>query len=409
MAAGDRDYTPLKIIYITSTLPYGHQEAFLIPEIAHLLAAGHDVTILPIRPRGGIVHTDAAPLASVAVRQSLLTMSIARAALTELGESPRQTVRAFLQLLRSRNAQMMLKNIAVFPKALWIGRLARRTKADHLHAHWASTSATASLVASITSGTSWSFTAHRWDITENNLLATKAASAAFIRAISRRGAAALQPHLPPGAREVEVIHIGVDISDEAPEAPSGRGFRIGVVADLVEVKGHRYMLDAISMMRDRGSSIHLELAGDGPLRAGLERQVTEAGLEAQVAFLGTLSHASILESLQRRRWDVVVLPSIRTDAAEEGIPVSLMEAMAAGIPVIATRTGAISELVGESEGILVDGSDAAALADALERLEGDKALRASLGKAGRGRVMDEFDVTAITSKLVDRFNGLVEP
>jgi glycosyltransferase involved in cell wall biosynthesis len=119
--------------------------------------------------------------------------------------------------------------------------------------------------------------------------------------------------------------------------------------------------------------------------------------------MGTQPHADLLAGLAAGRWDAVVVPSVRVGDVEEGIPVSLMEAMAAGVPVVSTRTGGIQELIDERTGLLVDGGDADGLAQALGRLERDHVLRHALAREGRARVERAFNVRSIAAALIDRF------
>jgi glycosyltransferase involved in cell wall biosynthesis len=262
------------------------------------------------------------------------------------------------------------------------------------------------LVAGEISGIPWSFTAHRWDIAENNLLEIKAAKACFVRAISEKGAQAISSYLAPPARKLHVLHVGIDVSGSAePPRRERDETRMAVVtmADFVEVKGHRHLLEALQILKDRGPLVQLELAGDGPLRAELERQVEETGLSDWVTLLGTVPHASLLSDLKAHRWDAVVLPSIVTEKAEEGIPVSLIEAMGAGIPVLSTRTGAIPELLREGAGLLVEAGDPVGLADALEELARKPGLRERLAEEGRRRVLNDFDILIVASALAQCF------
>jgi glycosyltransferase involved in cell wall biosynthesis len=301
---------------------------------------------------------------------------------------------------------VFVKNIMVFSKGVWLSRQARRLDADHLHAHWGSTSSTMALVAGEISGIPWSFTAHRWDIPENNLLETKTAKACFVRTISVRGARVLSAQLGAPAPNLHVLHMGIEIP-EAIEPPrrhgDGRRLNVVVMADFVEVKGHRDLLEALKLLKDRGPLIRVDLAGDGPLRIEIERQIREAGLSKSVALLGTLPHARLLHDLRTHRWDAAVLSSVATEEFEEGIPVSLMEAMAAGVPVLSTRTGAIPELLGEGAGLLVEGGDPVALADALEELARNPALLELLAEKGRRRVSTDFNVLGIARVLSQYF------
>jgi colanic acid/amylovoran biosynthesis glycosyltransferase len=396
----------VRVVYVTSTLPHGSREAFLIAEIAELQRSGHELEIVPMRPRGAIAHDDARPLAAATVAVPLISGEILAAAVAEGLTSPVRTLRAFGHVLRSRNAGILAKNLGVFPKGVWLGRRITRLGADHLHAHWASTSSTMALVAAEISGVPWSFTAHRWDIAEDNLLELKAARACFVRAISERGARSIAGHLAGPARDLHVLHVGIDLPGEPQPSPTthaGARLRVLVAADFFPVKGHRHLLDACRILAERGCLVHVDLAGEGPLRSETARLVVGMGLAGSVTLLGTVPHASLLDDLNRRRWDVVALPSVASGEVEEGIPVSLMEAMGARVAVIATRTGAIPELLDGGAGILVPAEDPAALADALEALARDPALRECLAREGRRRVQSDFDVGQIAAELARRF------
>jgi len=391
----------MNVLYVTATLPFGRPEAFLIPEIT-CVGDSHPVTIVPVRPRGAVVHTDAMGLASRTLQDGLLSAAIVRGAVCQTAVAPARTLSTLTLLLRSRTPRILVKNLAVFPKGLWLARTTTQLGIDHIHAHWASTSATVAMVAARVSGTPWSFTAHRWDIAEDNLLRVKVADARFVRAISRRGARSIAARTSGVTPDIEVMHVGVALPDRVSQTPSD-GFRVVAIADLVDVKGHRYLIEAIASLRAAGSRVELDLAGDGPLRQRLTAQVEQAGLGRVVRFMGTQPHADLLAGLAAGRWDAVVVPSVRVGDVEEGIPVSLMEAMAAGVPVVSTRTGGIQELIDERTGLLVDGGDADGLAQALGRLERDHVLRHALAREGRARVERAFNVRSIAAALIDRF------
>jgi colanic acid/amylovoran biosynthesis glycosyltransferase len=393
----------MRIVYVTSTLPYGSREAFLIPEIAALAAEGHKLTLVPMRPKGEIVHDDIRPFLEATLASPLFSRAIFVGAVAEAVSFPLRTIRALRYVLRSRSLRILGKNISVFAKGVWLSRQARRLEAEHLHAHWASTSSTMALVAGEISGIPWSFTAHRWDIAENNLLERKGAKACFVRAISRKGAGQLASYLATPTRKLLVLHVGIDIPAATLVSRSGTSLRVLTPADLVEVKGHRHLLEAIRAVESRGVAVLLDLAGEGPLRAEVERQIAEAGLGGRVTLLGTVPHARLLHDLLARRWDAVVLPSVATPEAEEGIPVSLIEAMGAGLPVLSTRTGAIPELLDAGAGLLVAAGDPVALADGLETLARDPDLRKRLADRGRRRALSEFNVRAVASALAQRF------
>jgi glycosyltransferase involved in cell wall biosynthesis len=118
-----------------------------------------------------------------------------------------------------------------------------------------------------------------------------------------------------------------------------------------------------------------------------------------------LDHGEVLRRLASREWAAVVLASGATDEAQEGVPVSLMEAMASLVPVVATDSGGTGELVDGGAGLLVPVGDSAALAAALRAVVTDLDLRRGLARAGRRRVAEAFDVRTVAAELRERFSG----
>jgi glycosyltransferase involved in cell wall biosynthesis len=260
------------------------------------------------------------------------------------------------------------------------------------------------MIAGEVSGVPWSLTAHRGDIAENNLLALKTAKAAFVRFISASGAemaATVAPGLPRG--KGAVIHVGVAMDAAGHVAPKAdRPPILLCPANLVPVKGHKHLIRAMAILKGRGVSCSLRFAGEGELREELAALTRELACTECVRFLGHVRHETILQWYANRDVDAVVLPSVDLgNNLHEGIPVSLMEAMAHGIPVVATSTGGIPELLGGGAGLIVPPQDPAALADAIERLAENPALQEELGQAGRVRIEEEFNVQSAVAQLLD--------
>lgn len=394
----------MRILYVTSSLPYGPGEAFVIPEVAALGRRGHELTVVPVHGRGPVLHEDARDLLGSSLERSLLSLEIVRGAVRQLARRPGRSLRALRLLLGSRSPRILLKNLAVLPKGLWLALEAERRGIEHIHAHWGATSSTLALIASRLSGVPWSLTVHRWDLDENNLLAAKARSATFVRAINEIGLRKLAAATGGATGDAFVLHMGVDVPERlAPTAADGR---VLAAASLREVKGHVYLLEAARLLRARGVDFRIDCVGEGPLRAELAREVAERGLDGVVSLEPALSHRELLDRLAGGTWGAAVLPSVVTPSGEhEGIPVSLLEAMSVGVPAIGTETGGIPALLEDGAGLLVPERDAAALADALERVLGDPALRAELAAAGRRRVEERFDVDRVAAVLERRFEG----
>jgi glycosyltransferase involved in cell wall biosynthesis len=277
----------------------------------------------------------------------------------------------------------------------------RRRRIQHVHAYWASTPATVAYAVAMLNDIPWSFTAHRWDIYENNLLADKVRHAVFVRAISERARATVLERVDPTyAHKVTALHLGVArASTFAFE--SARPFTVLCAANLEPVKGHSTLIRALRLLAERGIDVRCVLAGDGSLRGGLEDAVRAGGLSHRVTFAGAVPHKTLLHDLASGAYDVAVLASIETKAGlHEGIPAFLMEAMAAGVPCIATRTGSIAELIDARCGVLVEQRDAQALADAIERLAHDGAARRALGRAACARVARDFAAETLARRLL---------
>ncbi len=401
-----------RIIYITVRTPFGSGEEFIIPEMKEFIKQGHNLLIVPRSPCSRIVaQTDTSGLQNFCLYQPLLSLTVLRACIQELASSNGgRCLRLFFNVLCwSRTPLGLLKNILVFPKALWLARLAKSWRADHMHAHWALSTATMTMIASEITGIPWSFTAHRGDIVENNMLSVKMNRAAFVRFISQGGLSLAQSiingKLPP---RCHVIHIGVRL----PTDPSltgrnfGESFTIICPANLLPVKGHTYLLQAIADLKVRRVLCHLLLAGNGPLYSSLRRQVSILDIQDRVEFLGQLSHVALLELYARKMVDLLVLPSVDLGGGiHEGIPVSLMEAMAYGVPVISTATGSINELISGDAGILVPQKNSAALTDSIELLIGNADLRDQLALAGRQRIEDAYKVEDSVTELCKLIRG----
>lgn len=392
----------MKLVYVTSSLPLGSGEAFIIPEIQELRKQGHAVKVVPLYPRGRALHVAAEEMTDPVTIQPPISLSILIGAGREFLRAPWRALRG-LRLLFTFQPRHLLKNLAIYPKGLWLARIVRQWGAEHIHAHWAATTASMAMVASAVSGVPWSLTAHRWDVVENNLLKRKASRACFFRCISEKTREmALKRGVP--AEKIVVLHLGVHLPKERVWGGHlGRREKYVVLcpASFIPIKGHRYLIEA---MRYLPAHVELWLAGEGELRSEAEKQVKELGLSNRVRFLGVLSHDQLLALYGEV--DLVVLPSVDLgDGLHEGIPVSLIEAMSYGIPVISTNTGGIPELLRDGAGLLVPDKDPKALAEAIQTLYKDPVYAEAVGKAGKKRVEEEFSVERITKQLLELWQG----
>ena len=214
------------------------------------------------------------------------------------------------------------------------------------------------------------------------------------------------------AERVVVHRTGIDLGrwpfrERRPEAPGS--LRMVSVGRLVEKKGIAQVLRALRLLSDRGVRAEYRVFGDGPLREPLATLSAELGLSARVSFEGRRGQEGVREGLERA--DVLVAASVTAaDGDEEGIPNVLKEAMASGMPVVATRHAGIPELVEDGvSGWLVPERDEAALADALARLAAEPERWPAMGRAGRAMVERDYDIHRLNDRLATLLENLIHP
>jgi len=206
-------------------------------------------------------------------------------------------------------------------------------------------------------------------------------------------------------------HRGTDLSMSEPAAHAsrrgGRSLQVAIVGRFLEVKGHEDMIRALALLRAAGVDVVLNLFGDGPLLAHLEGLSNKLGVRDVVCFHGHVKHSEIIRQMARQ--DVYVHPSVTcSEGRTEGIPNAIMEAHAAGLPVVATKSGGIPEVVVDGEtGFLVDEHDPAALAAKVEVLARDHGLRVEMGARGRAHVEAEFSRAKQSHRLAAHATHLI--
>ncbi len=285
-----------------------------------------------------------------------------------------------------------------------LARLLRRETVDVVHSHdiycnifvvpWVRTLTSCSVIASRRWGHEASRrelgTINRWSsLLAHRVLANSSAVAGLLareEAVPRKKIVEIPNFLSDNA--FEVSDEAVRIAQRGAWGLPGGAFVIGIVARLSPVKNHVLLLRAVAQLDAR---FHLVVIGDGPLRAELEERARQLQIESRVHFAGeVISHRNLHEV-----FDASVLCSL-----SEGFPNSLIEAMAAGRPVVATPVGGVTDAVTHGvTGLLVPVDDPAPLVDALRTLEADPQLRTRLGAAGREAVRMNFSQETVIEKL----------
>ena len=242
---------------------------------------------------------------------------------------------------------------------------------------------------------------HRWDIAENNMLEEKIKNASFARSINKAGKEEILQLIGKKYEDkILVIHMGIKVPPLINKTKTSVIPTIVCAANLVEVKGHKYLLKALAILRGRGCKIKCLFLGAGPEKETISNEIQALNLTSQVELRGIVPHEQV-QKIFCEETDIVVLPSIITKRGEkEGIPVVLMEAMSYGIPVISTNTGGIPELLAGEAGIIVEEKNAEQLANSLAQVIQDKEWAKEIGKRGYCKVKEEFNLDKNVKELL---------
>lgn len=399
----DKPAAPPIVAYLTGEYPRV-SHTFIQREVAALRELGVDVRTCSIRTTGAADRTgeeerEAARSTFYVLRAARNPLTLIRAHLLALLRGPRRYLAAFALAVRLAppGAAALAWQMFYFAEAGVLADWMRRNGIGHLHNHFADSSCTVALLASHLSGVPFSFTMHgpteffaveRWRLDE------KIARAAFVACISHFCRSQMMLFSSPDQWDkLHIVHCGIIPERYGRDASRTSGKRLVFVGRLAAAKGVPVLVDAFREVLRRHPDATLTLVGDGPERPLIEARATEAGISDALEITGYLSQSAVADRLGEG--DVFVLPSFA-----EGLPVVLMEAMASGLPVVATRIAGVSELVEDGvSGLLVPPGDATALAGAICRLFGDAALRERLAAAGRQTVAAEFDGRIEAKKL----------
>jgi glycosyltransferase involved in cell wall biosynthesis len=285
---------------------------------------------------------------------------------------------------------------------LELAALMRRERPDIVHANSSKAGILGRTAAALVRVPVRIFTAHGWAFDAHSGTASTlyrwadrlmAPLTTVTICVSERGRAAGVAAGTCRAERTVVIPTAVDAATAVQARHDGRPPRVVAVGRLAAPKDPITFVRALA--RVRAMPFTAVIVGDGPDRPGVEAEIRAAGLGGVVELAGERRDVQrlLLEA------DVFVLSS-----RSEGAPLSILEAMAAGVPVVASSVGGVPEIVEDATtGLLVPPGDAAALAAALERLLADAALRRRLGAAGRERVRERFDLAGLQSAHLDLY------
>lgn len=292
-------------------------------------------------------------------------------------------------------------------QAIYIGMRTKQAGIGHLHAHFAGMAARTAFWIREFFGIPYSFTAHANDIFAPRdfvvSLPKLIESAAAIVTVSDYAAGDLKRRFPESAAKIHRIYNGVELARFHPPDPGSGTPAIISIGRLIEKKGFADLISACALLTSRRRGFICEIIGEGPLEETLLTQITGAGLDACVRLIGPQTQAQI--ALRLAHATIFVLPCTReADGGMDNLPTVIMEAMAAGLPVISTPLGGIPEMVEhEVNGELVPERDPAAICAAMERLISDPERARRLGDRGRQIAREKFSIETSARALIALF------
>ena len=377
-------------------------ETFVLGDLLALEERGVRLHVFSLRrPQAELSHPEVgglrAPveyLPEIQGRQLNLLLRVIHASL--LLRDPRRYLAGLAEVYTSPDYSR-----ARLQQALLLARRLDRLGAPPLYIHFAHRPTTVGRFAALLLGAPFAVSAHAVDIWTSppRELRVKLSDAQVVLCCYREAqeylAAMVNGHTP-----VRLAPHGVEIPPEPRRLEASPPILLAV-GRLIEKKGFDTLLRAARLLREDGLEFQVAIVGDGPLWPDLQRLVNELELGEQVQFLGPLTHAELEPHFARAA--AFVLPCrIGPDGNRDGLPNTVLEAMARGLPVVSTTLASVQEAItDEQEGLLVAPGDHVALARALERLLNERGLRDRLGTAARERVRREHDRRELAPRVFE--------
>ncbi len=393
------------IAYVLDQFP-SVSETFILREILALERQGFSIVPLALRKRRQtVVHEAAKSHAEQAIyAPRVLSLRCAVIQLIALLQYPggyllalRLAVGRVLQ--HPRQAKEMLASL--WRAGYFAVCVSRRIR--HIHGHFAGRTTTVAWLLAVITDRSYSFSTHANDIFTGGAtaLGLKIAEAEFVTACTEYARQWLvKRHRLVAEGKLHLVYHGIDPSQFKPsDQPPSSPPLILSVGRLVEKKGFAYLLQAASILQSRGAEFRLVIVGDGPMRPDLVRMAAGLQLRERVEFVGALTQRELRGLYQQA--DLFALASVVVaDGDRDGLPNVLLEALAMGIPTVASDISAIPELIEHQKtGLLAEPGDARDLADKLEMALYDEQLRGRVALLGRQKVEKYFDVNRNATAL----------
>lgn len=398
-----------RMAYVLGQFP-SVSETFILREMCALRGLGFDLTPISMNPPAELVHEAAQGFARRTLyRPRPISWLSAKSLVSAFFRKPVGCMSSLRMVITYglRDFTAVRELLSAHVAACYVVANVPPGHMRHVHAHFASYPATVGLLLAEILGVGFSMSCHARDIytDETRLMSAKVAEAEFVTVCTEAGAERLQrKYTPLDSDKLKMIRHGLDF-DEFKIGPH-RDHKVPLVLSvgrLVEKKGFPILLRAAAMLAADGLDFELAIIGDGPQREELEQLINGLGLQGRVHLSGYLTQKEIMAAY--RYADLFVLtPIVAPDGDRDGLPNTIIEAMAAGIPVVATDVGAISELVVDEEtGLLAESGNVQQIARCMERALVDQQLRETVSARGLQRVRREYDINRNVGQLGSLF------
>lgn len=418
--------SPLRVGYIVRSFPRLSQ-TFVLNEVLALEESAVQVRIFScINPREEVVQPQVTALRArvdyleeglqrrwwLILWEHLLTLLIA----------PQRYLRALWYVIRHPEFDQgytASSRYGCFLQAVYLTRLLRQARGggdeiDHLHAHFAhDPTLIAHLVHQLT-GIAFTFTAHARDIYQipPSALAERIEHAEAVVTCCALNVDYFKSIVPADQyAKLHVVHNGIDLDEFQPvgtESATAGPPLILSASRLVEKKGYLDLVAACRQLKERGHDFRCVIYGEGPVYGELAAQIQQQQLEECVTLAGVYTHEE-MRRIMPQAAIFALTPFVTQDGDRDGIPTSLAEAMACGVPVVSTTVAGVPELVTHGRnGLLSAPRQIAEIADNLSILLNDTAKRRQYGQAARETIVAEFNLQTGAHQLADLYRATVD-
>jgi colanic acid/amylovoran biosynthesis glycosyltransferase len=395
----------MRIGYITNHYPRA-TDTFIQREVAALRKRGLEIRTFSVRRSGSEHEVSPEVIAEKRATHYLLPVALTRliyANAWALVRAPHRYLGVLALAVRTRRPGLrgLALQLAYFQEAVILSLQLKRQGITHVHDHGGDNSGTVTLLAGALMRVGYSITIHGpyifFDPT-HWALRQKLRDSRFIACISHycRSQVMLFSDQADWDR-LKIVRCGIDVERFRYAEVRQQARQLLYVGRLALEKGLPVLFQSLRILVTRGYDFELTLAGDGHDRRALEELARQLGIYAHLNFAGYIDQERVREYL--RQSDIFILPSFA-----EGVPVSLMEAMDCGVPVLSTYVGGIAELVeSERTGLLVPAGDSAALSESIARYFDDFELRQRVSRLARQKIVAGFNLDKEADKLAELF------